>query len=136
MDEENRYSPASNWAKKTAVQDNEPLDRTIFFTRLRQAGKTTDTITFLLREQKYHTLATNEIEEMFYSPEQGIFLFFPMGTVHIEGRNLEALYQALRERKVTEIREFSDQPDRFFDKEALLVSRIHYESENLKRRGL
>jgi hypothetical protein len=55
-----------------------------------------------------------------------------MGMVRIQGRNLEKLHKYLQAKKVSEIREFSENGSMFFDKDTLFISSILYESDNLK----
>lgn len=133
MTEGNHYNPGARWADRAKNENDEALEEAVFFTLQRQSGSPVELVTFALKEGYHHSIASNEIEEIFFHPERGIFLFFAFGKVQIEGRNLQKLYRHLRERKVTEIREFSDNAQQFFDKEALFISRIHYESENLKK---
>lgn len=137
MEAQKNYSPPTRWSERAGQQDNEPLrEETIFFTVVRQQGATADYIDFHLKPGRHHTLSINDIREMCFDPEQGIFLFFGFGTVHIEGRNLGKLHALLCQRKVSEIREFSEKADVFFEKDVLVIQRIHYESEYAKQIGL
>ncbi len=132
MSEGNLYNPATRWSERQR-QDQEDSEETIFFTTLRQQGVPSEQITFRLKNGCYHTLPLAEITEIYYQAAAGIVLFFRMGFVWIQGRNLGKLHQHLQARKVTEIREFSPGGSVFFDKEALFISGIRYESENLQK---
>lgn len=136
MEEGNHYNPQKTWTRKTGEQDNEPIEQSAFFSCLRQPGHKADYITFFMKDRKQHMLATSEITEGQFDPDRGITLIFHFGIVRIEGRNLEALVVMLRQKRVTEIREFSEDAKRFFDKEALFISKVHYESENLRKMKL
>lgn len=127
MDEANLYKPESNWTDRER-QDQEDA---IFFTVIRQQGATAEQISFRLKNGVRHSLPWTEISEIYYVPEEGITLFFRLGRVEIQGRNLEKLQELLEERKVIQIREFSDNSEMYFDKEALCIQRIIYDSANL-----
>jgi hypothetical protein len=131
MTEENPYKPSGEWTRKT--EETDLTEEAVFFTRIRQNGVSSDYITFLLKGDRHHTLASNEIEEIFFEPTQGIICFFRFGTIHIEGRNLQELHGLLREKKVTEIREQCQKPELYFEKDSLFIQRIAYVSENLHR---
>lgn len=135
MSEENLYNPATRWTDRQRLEPEEP-EAAIFFTLLRQQGVTAEQIAFQLKSGCQHTLPITEITEMYFAPERGIILFFRSGLVRIEGRNLEKLHQYLQARKVIEIREFSESGSVFFDKEALFISGIGFESDNLLRLGV
>jgi hypothetical protein len=135
MDEESRYNPQKSWTRQAGEQDNEPVQQSAFFSCLRQPGQKAEYITFFMKDRTQHMLAASEIVEGQLDPDRGIVLFFPFGRVRIEGRNLEELVVMLRQKRVTEIREFSEDAKRFFDKEALFISKVHYESDNLKKLG-
>lgn len=134
MEQANHYKPSTSWSEKTHSNEKQHIEEnTLFFTITRQQGASPPTLTFILKDQSYHTLATTDIEEIYYEPAKGIILFFRFGIAHIEGRNLLTLHQFLRERKISEIREFSENADIFFDQKALFISRITYESDNIRR---
>lgn len=136
MDEENRYNPAKSWTKTTAEQNNDPLEKSVFFTRLRQPGKRADMVRFHKRDQLRYSIATSAIREIIYHPEAGIILLWQGGSVQIKGRNLEELEKHLSEGRVTEVREYSEDAKKFFDPEALFINQILCESDGLRNMGL
>lgn len=136
MEKDTSYNPATRWSEKHSAEAENTLEHTVFYTMLRQTTGTVEQITFRLKNGNEHTLPANEITEMFFNPSQGITLFFSFGLVLIQGRNLEKLHQHLKEKRVKEIREFSEQSAKFFETDALVISGIQYDSENLKRMGL
>lgn len=137
METESRYNPETRWGEKHSPnQDNTPLEEAVFFTSLRQQGATAEQLGFQLKNGSFHSLPYYEIGEIYFEPSAGIVLFFRMGLVRIEGRNLKKLYQQLHARKVVEIREFSENAGMFFATDALFISSITYESENLRRLGI
>lgn len=133
MEQGNHYKPTTSWSEKTHSQEKHLIENALFFTIVRQQGANSPTLTFILKDQTYHTLTTADIEEIYYEPSKGIIVFFRFGIAHIKGRNLLHLHQLLREGKVCEIREFSENADVFFDKEALFINNITYQSDNLER---
>lgn len=134
MEKDDRYNPSTRWAGKTSTeQDNEQLEESLFFTILRQPNASARFISFHLNGGGQHTLAAREISESYYHPSVGIILFFGMGKIHIQGRNLESLYRYLKENRVKEIREFSDSSQVFFTSDALFINKIDYESQNMLR---
>lgn len=139
MEKTSHYNPSTKWTERQGqptTQDTEPLEESLFFTILRQPSGYVQQITFCLNNGGQHTLAAGEIHEMYYHPSQGIILFFGAGKVHIQGRNLEGLFRYLKENRVKEIREFTDSSQVFFATDALFISKIVYESENLLRLGM
>lgn len=136
MEKEESYKPSTRWANRTGQEEPETLQsENLFFTPTR-GPNTTETLTFLLRGQRLHTIPVAAILEHYYNPDQGIILFCRTGTVQIEGRNLEKLYRQIAARKVVEIREFMRDAQQFFDKDSLFINRINYESENITKLGL
>lgn len=133
MERAKNYSPKTRWTEKELPED---IDKAIFYTVIRQQGVTSSQISFLLKSQICHSLPWHEIEEIYYQPDAGIYFFFRAGTVHIQGKNLEKLHHYLQQCKVTEIREFCDNPQLLFEESALFIEKITYESDNLKQRGL
>jgi hypothetical protein len=133
MERESLYKPDTSWAGKHGQPENELIEDSVFFTILRQHGASVRMLGLVLKNQCQHAIPVSEIEEIYYEPARGIILFLRFGVIRIEGRNLEPLYLYLREQKVVEIRGFSRKSEAFFDEKALLVSAIHYESENLQR---
>lgn len=121
------------------TQQDEPIpagpEKSLFFTTIRQQGAVAEFIDFHLKPGQHHTIALTDIREMLFDPSVGIVLFFGFGMVRIEGRNLQALHGLLCQRKVSEIREFSENAELFFEKEVLFIKKIHYESEHLQKMG-
>lgn len=138
MQEAGNYNPSISWGEKERGQEQpeELSSSTPFFTYIRQQGATALQITFILKNQRHHTLPIQEIEEIYFHPVDGIVLFFRFGLVKIEGRNLEELHTYLQRRQVKEIREFGEDSTLFFDKEALFISKITYASDHLTQLGL
>lgn len=140
MEKTSHYNPSTRWTEKqgqTSPQEAaELLEDSLFFTILRQPSGYVQQISFCLNNGSQHTLAAGEVSEIYYNPSHGIILFFGMGKVHIQGRNLEALHRYLKENRVKEIREFSTGSQVFFATDALFISKISYESENLLRLGM
>jgi hypothetical protein len=132
MEKENTYKPSRPWTPH-AGRETEELAESLFYTRIRQQGVFADFITFRLKGERYHTLATGDLQELFFEPSEGIVCFFRFGIVKIKGRNLKDLHTHLRDRRITEIREFSGKPDLLFEPEALFIQSILYESENMMR---
>lgn len=137
MEETRNYKPSyhsssSGWAERTNSGEEDPVEKSLFYHQIRQSGATANCINFTLRNEDRHTLPTREIEEIYYHPDKGISLFFRFGTVHIRGRNLEPIYLALSQQRVVSIRDYCDKPNMFFDEKALVVTAIHYESDNLR----
>lgn len=135
MEKETNYNPATRWSEKHSTEAENAFEDTIFYTMLRQTTGTVEQITFRLKTGNEHTLPVNEVAEMFFNPSHGITLFFSFGLVLIQGRNLEKLHQHLKEKRVKEIREFSESSAKFFAADSLVISGIKYESENLKKMG-
>ena len=112
------------------------MDDAPFYPLLRHMSERADFVCFSLNNGRQHLLSVADITEFFYHPDNGIILFFHAGMVHIEGRNLDMLFRYLQDRRVKEIREFSEQEKPLFDAKALYIQRITFESENLKRIGM
>lgn len=137
METESRYNPNTRWSEKHGQdQEDASLEEAVFFTSLRQQGVTAEQLSFQLKNGRFHCLPYYEIGEIYYEPSVGIVLFSRMGLIQIQGRNLKKLYQQLHTRKVVEIREFSESAGLFFATDALFISAIIYESENLRRLNL
>lgn len=132
MEKENPYKPTRQWSKPSE-EDEVSTTESLFFTRLRQQGATVEFITFRLKGERYHTLATSDLQEIYFEPSEGIICFFRFGIVQIKGRNLKELHGYLKEKRITEIKEFSGNPDLLFDAEALFIQSVVYESENMMR---
>jgi len=136
MEKESRYSPNVRWGDRHGQEAENGVEETVFFTMLRQSTGSVEQISFQLKSGCQHTLAASEIMEMYYDAAQGIILFSSFGVIRIRGRNLETLHRYLKERSVKEIREFSERADLLFASDALVITSIEYESENLRRVGL
>ncbi|MCG8328573.1 MAG: hypothetical protein MI974_12850 [Chitinophagales bacterium] len=133
MDQTYHYRPEKKWQEHAAP---EPESKALFYTEIRQHGAVAHSIRFVLKTQCQHCLPVHEILEIYFDPTEGIRLFFRSATVMIKGRHLEILYRLLSERRIIEIREFSEESSVFFEKEILFISAIHYESEHLLKAGL
>lgn len=133
MEGTTRYKPELNqgWSDRYREPEQESVDTAIFYTAIRQQGARAELIGFVLKSQRHHLLPTHDIREIFYQPEQGIWVFFGFATVHIEGRNLTDLYRLMQERKVKEVREFCEEPHKLFTTDSLVIERITYESDYL-----
>lgn len=137
MEKEATYNPNIRWSEKAAAEkDGNDLDETLFYSLLRQPTHTVDYICFTLKNGRQHSLSASDVTEMFHDPATGIVLFFSAGDVRIEGRNLYALFRLLQDRRVKEVKEFTDDREMLFNANALFVDRIVFESENLKRAGV
>lgn len=137
MEKENSYNPSFRWSDKTtAEKESNGTDEAQFFSLLRQPTDRVDYLCFTLKNGRQHTLSASDVTEMFHHPDTGIVLFFNAGIVRIEGRNLETLFDYMQERRVKEVKEFSDIRETLFNANALFVERIVFESENLSRAGV
>lgn len=137
MEKESHYNPPSTrWGDKHGSEPENTVEEMVFYSVLRQSTANVEQISFHLKNGCQHTLAAGEIMEMYYDPASGIILFFSLGTIHIKGRNLENLHRHLKDRKVKEVREFSERADLLFATDALVITRIEYASENLRRLGI
>jgi len=136
MEKESHYNPNTRWGEKLGPEQEGTIEEMVFYTVLRQTTASAEQISFHLKNGCQHTLAVGEIMEMYYDPANGIILFFSLGSIHIKGRNLEKLHRHLKDRKVKEIREFSEKADLLFSPDALVISTIEYHSENLRRIGI
>lgn len=65
MAEARGYNPSTQWVGRDE-EDNQ--EKSIFFTIVRQQGVTSTQLSFLLKDQSCHTLPLNEIEEIYYHP--------------------------------------------------------------------
>jgi hypothetical protein len=136
MEKDDRYNPSTRWAGKQGLAQEGEEEESLFFTLLRQPTGKVENITFHLRNGRQHTLAAEAIGESFFEADYGIVLFFGLGKIHIQGRNLETLYRYLKENRVKDIREFTDGNSLFFSPDALFISKIDYESQNMLRLGI
>lgn len=145
MEKETQYNPSTRWAGKQGIRSGEATEETesqeqegtsLFFTVQRQNSGRVEAISFILRNGRQHTLAADGLHEIYFEATYGVVLFFGLGSVHIQGRNLGGLYRYLKENRVKEIREFSDNSQVFFTEDALFISKIVYESQNLLRLGI
>ncbi len=133
MDREDRFNSGRGWSRKTGDEDNEALETNIFFTRIRQTGKKAGFLSLQLKGKRYRAFPYGAISEVTYEPPVGIHILLAFGMVKIEGRNLEALYRHLIMEQVTEVREGSDEGEKFFSGDALIVTQISYVSINLEK---
>ncbi len=136
MQKEETYNPSLRWSEKATGEKEDSLHETAFFTLLRQPTDRVDYLCFTLKNGRQHMVAASDISEMCHEPGASIVLFFNAGTVHIEGRNLDELFRHLQDRRVKEVREFADSRETVFNTNALFVSRIAFDSENLRRAGM
>ena len=132
MEETTRYRPETSWSERHKEPEQENYEEAVFFTLLRQTGKQVSQISFALKSHCYHSLAMHDLEEIYFQPTKGILLFFRQATVQVLGQNLQKLYQLLTQRRVLEIREFSETAGIFFDTDALFITSMIYESDNLQ----
>jgi hypothetical protein len=139
MESTTEYRPtirpsARSWQDQHNPQpEADTLSPALFYTSLRQHGARALTVDFCLRDASRHALPTGELEEIYFSPELGIVMFFRFAKVTISGRNLSELYDKLCEGRITMIRDFCEESAAYFDEQTLMVSKISYESENLDR---
>ncbi len=137
MQKEETYNPSLRWSEKAAGEKEDgSLHDASFYTLLRQPTERVDYLCFTLKNGRQHMVSASDITEMCHEPGSSIVLFFHAGTVHIEGRNLDALFGHLQDRRVKEVREFSDSRETVLNTDALFVSRIAFDSENLRRAGM
>lgn len=135
MEKELVYNPTSRWSDRATSEkeDGFDLDETLFFSLLRQPTDRVDYVCFTLKSGEQHMLSASDITEMYHHPETGIILFFSSGIVRIEGRNLDVLFRHFQDRRVKEVREFSNVREMVLNGNALFVERIVFESENIRR---
>lgn len=138
MEKELVYNPTSRWSDRATPEkeDGLDLDETLFYNLLRQPTDRVDYVCFTLKSGKQHLLSASDIIEMYHQPDTGIVLFFSGGIIRIEGRNLNVLFRHLQDRRVKEVREFTDKREMMFNGNALFVERIVFESENVRRAGM
>lgn len=129
MSEANLSNQPQSWSDKQRRQQ-EDIEKNIFYSTV--LNGTAEQINFQCKAGTQHLVPINELNEIYYQPETGIILFFRMGLAQIKGRNLGKLYQYLRDRKILEIRDFGENNERLFSADALFISQILYESDNLR----
>lgn len=79
-----------------------------FFTTERQIGRMVEMISFTLKTGTRRAFQAVLFDEIHFQPEIGIRFYSRLVTIEVVGRNLEPLYGQLIQRRVTEIREFSE----------------------------
>ena len=128
------YTPnTGQWAKREAATAESAIEQSIFYDQMRQLGATTLFITIERKSQERHAIPARDIDEMYFHPDKGIYLFFRTGQLHIQGRNLQPLAIALTQQRVTTIRDYCRKADMLFDQKILVITKITYESEYLAR---
>ncbi len=127
------YQPnTGNWAKREAAPVESAIEQSIFYDQMRQLGATTLFITIERKSLEHHAIPARDIDEIYFHPDKGIYLFFRAGQIHIEGRNLQPLALALTQQRVTTIRDYCRKADMLFDQKILVITKITYESEYLE----
>ncbi len=136
MNGDTLHGSSARWSDKQK-QRQEQVEESPFFTTIRQRGSSADYVTIHLENSHRYVIPVNDISQMHYAPDFGILLRFRNGHVQIQGRNLAKLQDALQQRKVTDIREFSKSNRQFLNggsevSDELTIEHIHYECPEMQ----
>jgi len=101
----------SDYKRKSWAPTNDPTENqeeTVFYTSLKQAGKTAEFINFFFKDGNQKALPASSVSGLEFDPGKGLVsIFCGYASVLIHGKNMGELYKKLLLLKITEVREFS-----------------------------
>ena len=116
------YNGSGNWSSGMGQQN----EASAFYVLERQTGKLAEMINFTLKTGEERAFPVMAMDDISYLPGRGIVLYSRHATIHIKGRNLQALHRHLAMRKVRQINEIVTADE---SNEGLWIGRIRIESD-------